>query len=139
MKTSHLSLSLLMAMGLVTVNAPAWAHDEALVLSQVKVLQEQRPDIAPDKKIVMLTVNYEPGQSSPAHAHPGAVMAYVLEGAVVSQLNDEAEHTFKAGEYWYEAPGTQHKVSRNASKTQPAKLLVWSLVAQDSPVTTPLK
>ncbi|MDF0732561.1 cupin domain-containing protein [Pseudomonas entomophila] len=139
MKISHLSLSLLMAVGLLATKAAAWAHGEKQALDQVKVLQEKHPDIAPGKKVVMLTVNYAPGQSSPAHQHPGAVMAYVLEGAVVSKLNDEQEHTFTAGQYWYEAPGTVHRVSRNASKTQSAKLLVWSLVDENRPVTEPLK
>jgi quercetin dioxygenase-like cupin family protein len=116
--------------------SPTWAHGEKP--DQVKILQEQLPTNAPGKKAVMLTVSYGPGQASPAHQHPGAVMAYVLEGAVTSKLNDEPEKTFKAGEFWYEAPGTVHSVSRNASKTEPAKLLVWSLVDEGRPVIEPL-
>ena len=112
------------------------AHGD--VADQVKVLQQQQPSNAPGKTAVMLTVSYAPGEASPAHQHPGAVMAYVLEGAVVSKLNNDPEKTYKAGEYWYEAPGTVHSVSRNASKTQPAKLLVWSLVDEGKPVTEPL-
>ncbi|WP_369990455.1 cupin domain-containing protein [Pseudomonas xanthosomatis] len=113
-----------------------WAHGDAA--DQVRILQEQAPSNAPGKKAVMLTVSYAPGQASPAHQHPGAVMAYVLEGAVTSKLNDEPEHTYKAGEFWYEAPGTVHSISRNASKSAPAKLLVWSLVEEGKPVTEPL-
>ncbi|WP_432214423.1 cupin domain-containing protein [Pseudomonas mosselii] len=116
--------------------SPAWAHGEKP--DQVKILQEQLPTNAPGKKAVMLTVSYAPGQASPAHQHPGAVMAYVLEGTVTSKLNDEPEKTYKAGEFWYEAPGTVHSVSRNASKSAPAKLLVWSLVEEGKPVTEPL-
>jgi len=121
---------------LLAVQTFAWAHGDAA--DQVTVLQQQ-PSNAPGKNAVMLTVSYAPGQASPAHQHPGAVMAYVLEGAVVSKLDDEPEKTYKAGEYWYEAPGTVHSVSRNASQTQPAKLLVWSLVDEGRPVTEPLK
>jgi len=120
---------------LLATQTPAWAHGDTP--DQVKVLQQQ-PSNAPGKNAVMLTVSYAPGQASPAHRHPGAVMAYVLEGAVVSKLNDEQENTYKAGEYWYEAPGTVHSVSRNASKARPAKLLVWSLVDEGKPVTEPL-
>ncbi|MNO76892.1 Cupin domain protein [compost metagenome] len=137
MKTSQLSLAVLMTLGLLTSQTPAWAHGGDTP-DQVKVLQEKLPSNAPGKKAVMLTVSYAPGQASPAHLHPGAVMAYVLEGAVVSKLNDEHEKTYTAGEYWYEAPGTVHSVSRNASERQPAKLLVWSLVDEDQPVTLPL-
>ncbi|MFP5427822.1 MAG: cupin domain-containing protein [Gammaproteobacteria bacterium] len=137
MKPAHPSLALLMAMGLVTSQPAAWANGERH--DQVKVLQEQLPTNAPGKKAVVLTVSYAPGEASPAHQHPGAVMAYVLEGAVVSKLNGEQEKTYKAGQYWYEAPGTVHSVSRNASASLPAKLLVWSLVDQGKPVTEPLK
>ncbi|MFK0094964.1 cupin domain-containing protein [Pseudomonas sp. NPDC090592] len=126
----------LILFALLAAQAPAWAHGD--VADQVKVLQQQQPSNAPGKTAVMLTVSYAPGEASPAHQHPGAVMAYVLEGGVVSKLNNEQEKTYKAGEYWYEAPGTVHSVSRNASKTQPAKLLVWSLVDEGKPVTEPL-
>ncbi|MFT0518381.1 cupin domain-containing protein [Pseudomonas faucium] len=136
MKTAHLSLALLLGAGLLAGQPAAWAHGEAT--DQVKVLQEKQPSNAPGKNAVMLTVSYAPGQASPAHQHPGAVMAYVLEGAVVSKLNDEPEKTYKAGEFWYEAPGTVHSVSRNASDKKPAKLLVWSLVDEGKPVTEPL-
>ncbi|MFJ2981844.1 MULTISPECIES: cupin domain-containing protein [unclassified Pseudomonas] len=136
MKPSNLSVALLVSAGLLMGQPSAWAHGD--VADQVKVLQEKQPSNAPGKNAVMLTVSYAPGQASPAHQHPGAVMAYVLEGAVVSKLNDEQEKTYKAGEYWYEAPGTVHRVSRNASKTKPAKLLVWSLVDEGTPVTEPL-
>ncbi|MGB8972655.1 MAG: cupin domain-containing protein [Pseudomonas capeferrum] len=135
MKPSSFAIASLISIGLLAGHIPAWAHGDAP--DQVQVLQEKLPSNAPGKKAVMLTVSYAPGQASPAHQHPGAVMAYVLEGAVVSKLNDEQEKTYKAGEYWYEAPGTVHSVSRNASKSRPAKLLVWSLVDEGKPVTEP--
>ncbi|QVM92916.1 cupin domain-containing protein [Pseudomonas entomophila] len=135
MRSIHLPVALL-ALGLLAPISLTWAHGDKP--DQVRILQEQLPTNAPGKKAVMLTVSYAPGQASPAHQHPGAVMAYVLEGAVTSKLNDEPERTYKAGEFWYEAPGTIHSVSRNASKTQPAKLLVWSLVDEGRPVTEPL-
>lgn len=135
MRSIRLPIALL-ALGLLAPISTTWAHGDQP--DQVKILQEQLPTNAPGKKAVMLTVSYAPGQASPAHQHPGAVMAYVLEGAVTSKLNDEPEKTYKAGEFWYEAPGTVHSVSRNASKTQPAKLLVWSLVDEGRPVTEPL-
>jgi len=125
----------LILFGLLAAQAPVWTHGD--VASQVKLLQQQQPSNAPGKNAIMLTVSYAPGEASPAHQHPGAVMAYVLEGAVISKLNGEPEKTYKAGDYWYEAPGTVHSVSRNASDTQPAKLLVWSLVEEGSEVTLP--
>ncbi len=135
MRFIHLAVVLLTSSQLALLS-PAWAHGEKP--DQVRILQEQLPTNAPGKRAVMLMVSYGPGQASPAHQHPGAVMAYVLEGAVTSKLNDEPEKTYQAGEFWYEAPGTVHSVSRNASKRAPAKLLVWSLVEEGKPVTEPL-
>ena len=47
----------------------------------------------------------------------------MLEGEIRSQVNDDPAHVYKAGETWTEQPGDHHKVSANASATEPAKLL----------------
>ncbi|MDN7141190.1 cupin domain-containing protein [Pseudomonas sp. JQ170] len=116
----------------------AWAHGPEQGQEAVKILQQQLPSNAPGKKAIMLTVSYAPGQKSVAHQHPGAVMAYVLEGTVVSQLKGEQQPTaYQTGDFWYEPPGAVHLVSRNGSETEPAKLLVWTLVDEQRPVTEP--
>ena len=84
----------------------------------------------------LLTVEYPPGGSTPAHHHDGAIFAYVAEGAVVTALDDGPEQRFEAGQAWYERPGQVHRVSRNASTTQPAKLVVFFLT---QPGTPPLR
>ena len=70
--------------------------------------------------------------------HAGSAIAYVLEGAVISQLEGEEPVTYRVGQSWYETPRIDHLVSRNASTTRPAKLLVWILNEGDEPVLTPL-
>ena len=82
----------------------------------------------------MLTVEYPPGVSTPAHHHDGAIFAYVVEGAVITALDDGAERRYEAGEGWYERPGQVHRVSRNASSTQGAKLVVVFLTEAGKPV-----
>ncbi|MGU9758317.1 hypothetical protein ACV1BL_12280 [Serratia marcescens] len=48
------------------------------------------------------------------------------------------DSTYRAGESWYEDPGAHHVVSRNASKTKPAKLLaVFVVDTKDTQLTTP--
>ena len=81
----------------------------------------------------MLTVEYPPGASTPAHHHDGTIFAYVVEGAVVTALDDGPEKRFEAGQGWYERPGQVHRVSRNASDTKPAKLLVVFLTEKGKP------
>jgi len=78
----------------------------------------------PNKVADMLTVEYAPGQSSPAHRHNANVLVYVLEGALVMGVKGKEPVTVAAGETFYESPADIHEVSRNASSTQPAKFLV---------------
>ena len=105
----------------------------------ITVLQQQALPDAAGKNVMMITVNYTPGQSSEAHRHPGSVFAYVLEGEVTSQVQGQAAKTYKAGEYWYEAPKVPHIVSKNASSTKPAKLLVWLMVNEGEKLKMPLE
>jgi len=52
------------------------------------------------------------------------VYAYVLEGAVRSQVDDNPATTYHQGENWFEQPGAHHVVAANPSATERAKLLV---------------
>ena len=89
------------------------------------VFQRELPNV-PGKSLMAIEVVYPPGAASPSHAHPKSafIYAYVLLGDVISAVDDEKPRVYRAGESWYEAPGAHHRVSRNASKTKPAKLLV---------------
>jgi quercetin dioxygenase-like cupin family protein len=89
-----------------------------------------------------MLVEYEPGAGSPSHRHPTSAFIYarVLEGAIRSKVNDEPEHTYKAGESWAEKPGDHHQVSHNASDTEPAKLLAIFVVdTSDNKIVIPDK
>ena len=81
--------------------------------------------------------NYAPGGTSAAHSHPCPV-AFVIEGAIRSQVNAEQETIYKAGEAFYEAPNGKHSVSANASETEPAKLLTIFVCDRTTPVTVDL-
>ncbi|MFS2126119.1 cupin domain-containing protein [Pseudomonas sp. Pseusp97] len=123
----------------LALSLPALSHEADARSEKVAVQLEQKLPDAAGKKGLMITVSYEPGQSSGAHVHSGSVFAYVLEGAVISQLEGQKPVTYQAGQSWYEAPNTPHLVSRNASNEKPAKLLVWMLLDEKAPVLTPLK
>jgi quercetin dioxygenase-like cupin family protein len=94
----------------------------------------------PGKRLVSLVVDYPPGVGSSPHRHARSafVYAYVLSGAVRSQVNDEPARVYRAGETWFESPGAHHRVSENASNTEPARLLAVVIVdAADKQVTIP--
>lgn len=119
-----------------TLSASAMAHDPS---EKITVLQDQLLKNVPDKKAMMIEVDYKPGQSSIAHKHEGTAMAYVLDGEVISQVKGEKAITYKKGQFWYEPAGSEHLVSKNASSTKPAKLLVFMVLAPDEQVLIPLE
>ena len=104
-----------------------------------KLLQKDLPAGA-NEEVTVVTVDYAPGAGSDAHRHPGPVIGYVLEGEVEIEV-DGAEgtplKTFRAGEIFFEPPGAVHKVSRNASKTKPARLLAFVVGKKGAPLTQP--
>jgi quercetin dioxygenase-like cupin family protein len=94
----------------------------------------------PGKSLVAVEVSYPPSGASAPHHHSDSafIYAYVVLGQVASQVESQAEHIYRAGECWYEAPGAHHLISRNASNTEPAKLLVVFVVdTEDNALTTP--
>lgn len=121
---------------------PAFAHDPANAApgkeTVIPLKKQTLPDVA-GKSVIMATVNYAPGQQSDPHVHPGSVFAFVLEGEVISQLEGQPPVSYKAGDSWYEPPKAPHVVSKNASATKPAKLLVWLLVGDGEALKQPYK
>ncbi|MBV4482350.1 cupin domain-containing protein [Pseudomonas khavaziana] len=128
----------LLATTLILASLSAHAHDPTYNKETLKVLQEHALSNVPGKKVLMLTVDYAPGQATVPHSHTGTAVAYVLEGQVTSRVNDEKAITYKAGESFYEPAGSRHFESSNASQTQPAKLLVVMVMDDKAEVLTPL-
>jgi quercetin dioxygenase-like cupin family protein len=93
------------------------------------VFDHELPNV-PGKSMRTVLVEYAPGAGSPSHRHPTSAFIYarVLEGAIRSKVNDEPERTYQTGESWMEKPGDHHQVSKNASATEPAKLLAIFVV-----------
>lgn len=64
----------------------------------------------------------------------------MISGAIESKVNEGETRIYRAGESWSESPGAMHSISRNASKTEPAKLLaVFVVDTNDKALTTPVK
>ena len=119
------------------IATPAVAHDRGE--SVTPHFEKTIPNI-PGKSLVAVVVDYAPAGTSPSHKHAKSafIFAYVVSGAIESQVNDEPKRVYRAGESWYENPGSHHRVSRNASATEPAKLLAVFVVDTDEKtLTTP--
>lgn len=107
--------------------------------TEVDVLFGQELRDIPGKSGQMLTVTFAPGESSAQHRHNAHTFVYVLEGSVVMQVRGGEAQTLSAGQTFYENPDDIHSVSRNASDTEPSKILVFFVKETDAPVTVPVE
>ena len=90
-------------------------------------------------EVTVSHVEYPAGRVGGAHKHAGFVLAYVLQGAVVAKVSDQGdEKTYTVGQMFYEQPGATHEVSKNASQTEPARLLAMIFAPKGATLTTPV-
>ena len=102
------------------------------------VFKHDLPNLTMDDwEVTVSAVDYAPGRVGKVHHHAGFVLAYVLEGNIVTKISGQEERTYKAGEMFYEPPGSTHEVGRNPSETQPAKLLALIFAKKGAQLTTP--
>ena len=87
---------------------------------------------APGKEIEVITVNYAPGAVDAIHRHNAHAVVYVLDGEVEMQVHGGTLRRLGPGEVFYESPEDVHTVSRNASKTKPAKFVVFFIKSEGS-------
>ena len=122
-------------LGLVCLIATTLGAQEA------KVTQLMSKDLTdcPGKEGVMITVEYPPGHSDEIHRHNAYVFVYVLEGSVVMQVRGGREVTLTPGQTFYEGPDDVHDLGRNASKTKPAKFVVFFVKNKGAAITVPAK
>lgn len=116
--------SLLAAAAAVSGGPPAVAQPAGTAKGATRrdVLWQRLPG-EPERDLTVIEVTYSPGAGSPPHVHANGVAAFVISGAIASKVGNEPERTYHAGEAWYEPPGAVHRVSRNASSSEPATLL----------------
>ena len=112
-----------------------------LMAQEPKVASLMSKDLKefPGKELLMITVEHAPGGSTPIHRHNAHAMLYVLEGSVVQQVKGGKEVTLTPGQTFYEGPNDIHVVDRNASKTQPAKFVVFLIKDKGAPALVPVK
>jgi quercetin dioxygenase-like cupin family protein len=112
-----------------------------VVAQDAKVTELLSKDLTnlPGKEGLMITVEYPPGSSDPIHRHNAHAFVYVLEGSIVMQVRGGKEMTLTPGQTFYEGPDDVHVVGRNASKTKPAKFVVFLMKDKGAPILVPAK
>jgi quercetin dioxygenase-like cupin family protein len=76
-----------------------------------------------------------PGASGSRHRHPGPTFVYVLEGAVEIELEGAPPRVYRTGETFYEDPHQLHIATKNVSKAEPSRILVYHLSRKGEPLT----
>lgn len=138
MKVRHVlhAVGLALAVGIAV---PAAAHGGG---ETVKPNFEHAIPNIPGKSLIAVEVDFPPGAVSVPHTHAKSafIYAYVVSGAIESQVDDGPKRVYRAGESFHEAPGARHTATRNVSKTQAARLLaVFVVDSGETELTTPIK
>jgi quercetin dioxygenase-like cupin family protein len=111
-------------------------HAQHIGNSRVKVTQLSQREIIEklDGKISSVTwneVTFEPGQEDTPHRHAGPTFVYVLEGEYEHAINDEPAKKHKVGDTLYEPSGSVHRVARNPSAKNRARIVAVTLHPRD--------
>lgn len=134
MRTLEISMPAILASLLCLVSVPLTAQEPTVTPVMTKELAD-----VPGKEIVVITVDYAPGGEDIVHRHNADAIVYVLEGSVIEQVKGGKPDTLTTGETFFEGPDDIHIVGRNASNTQPAKILAILVKKKGAPALVPVK
>jgi len=106
-------------------------------VTSTEILRHDLPNVT-GKQVVIVSIEYAPGAGSPRHRHPGPAFGYVARGTIVSEIGTAPPTTYTEGETWYEPPESVLSISRNASGTEPARLIVFFVADRKEVLTVPI-
>ena len=130
-KTRRLTCVLTALLG---AGATLVAHND----ERVKKLFTGKLANIPGHSLTAEVVDYPSGGKSGVHHHAGSVFAYVLTGRIRSQNSATGPaRIYKAGETFFEPPGSDHLVTENPSASEPASLLAIHVAADGAVLTKP--
>jgi quercetin dioxygenase-like cupin family protein len=128
--------ALLLAAGVCLATTPGGVQGQEGG-AQVKPVRAEKLPNVPGKTLTAVTVSYAPGGKSGPHRHAGSVFAYILSGAIRSENSATGPaRVYRAGESFFEPPGSEHLVSENASATEWASLLAVFVADDGAQLTT---
>jgi len=134
MRVQNFVLTALLSVGLCLIAGTLMAQE----VKVTSLMSQVMTDVS-GKEGLLITVEYPPGGSDPIHRHDAHAYLYVLEGSVVMQVKGGKQVTLTPGQTFYEGSNDVHIVGRNASKTKPAKFLVFLVKDKGAPVLVPVK
>jgi quercetin dioxygenase-like cupin family protein len=128
----------LMTAGVATILGPLLTAAGATEADKT-LLEQDLPTVSTNNwRMTAIEVTYDAGEMDKPHRHPGFVFGYVIDGALRFQVDGQPEKTLHAGAMFYEAPGSVHRVSGNASKTRPVRFVAMIFADKTAALTTPV-
>jgi len=119
--------------------APVWAQTTTAPTNgrNIQAVLAEKLSVSPGKVLTSQIVHYPPGGASKSHRHDADVFAFVLSGNIISQTEGHGDaKVYRTGEGRFERRGEHHVVSRNASSTEPASMLVVYVHDEGATLTT---
>jgi quercetin dioxygenase-like cupin family protein len=137
--TSRIASGLFFAAAALVATSDVRAQQPTPVppVSRTDLLKQTLPS-GDFRTVQAAVVELQPGAAAAIHRHDVAVLAYVLEGEVENRFIGGPALTHRAGDSWWEAPGTVHDVARNLSTTARARLLIVYIAEDGKANTVPL-
>jgi quercetin dioxygenase-like cupin family protein len=124
---------------MIGLAGPTWGGGASNAGQESLAFSTPLPNVQ-GKSLTTIVVTFAPGASSPVHHHAGSVYAYVLTGTIRSENSATGPaREYKAGESFFEPPGSVHLVTANASETEPASLLAVFIADDGVTLTMPGK
>jgi quercetin dioxygenase-like cupin family protein len=104
----------------------------ALLLAQTpgvasKTLMAEPLGDTADPKVTVLSLPIPGGLTAGAHTHKGPVFAYILQGDIENQVDPDPPKVYHPGDFFFEPTMHVHRLLRNLSSTERAKLLVFEV------------
>ena len=118
------------ALGVVAWALPALSADAPAVVRKV-LMQQDLP--MPNTTEALIQVPIPVGGREGKHTHPGALMVYVVSGAISLDYEGKPNITYKAGETFFVEAGKVHEgINRG---TEPAVALATFVGPKGQPIT----
>jgi quercetin dioxygenase-like cupin family protein len=107
----------------------------------IKRTELHRSDLADivGKEAVIYIADVMPGAQGGRHTHYGDEYVYVLEGTLVVTPDGQQPITLKKGDVAHIAPKDGVHAAKNASNSEPAKVLVFLVAEKGKPLAEPAK
>jgi quercetin dioxygenase-like cupin family protein len=138
MKRTAMSLVVTLAVGLTLgVLGDRFLSAQQQPIKRTELLKTDVVEAAGKDGVIYLA-ELAPGAVAGKHTPPGPEFAYVLEGALILEVEGKPPMTIKAGEAFHNPSKIVHD-AKNASASAPTKVLVFMLADKGAPLATPVQ